>query len=175
MLHFQWDYRVGFPVSMKKLWFVVAALLILIPLGLWWFSTEQVIMRRTHHLMEVLTISAGSGGPIREAKVISMNSMLAPEVELESPDIADANGSFDNQELESAFSWVCQNAKRSRMHVTNFRKIAIDDDGVEVIADVKGYLELASSRPADGNFLVKIHWVKVEDGWRFDKMVWKNF
>lgn len=159
---------------MKKLWFILAALLILVPLGAWWFSADQVIKRRTTHLMEVLTIRAGSGGSMRQAKVFSMNGMLAPEVELESPDISDANGSFDNQELESAFSWICQNAKSSEMHVTKFRKIAINGNKAEVIVDVKGYLELPSSRPADGKFLVTIHWVKGEDGWRFEKMVWKN-
>ena len=41
---------------MKELWIIAAILLVLIPLGMWWFSPEQVIMRRTKHLMEVLMI-----------------------------------------------------------------------------------------------------------------------
>lgn len=63
---------------MKKTWIAVFAAALLIPLGIWWFSPEQVIMRRTKHLMEVLSLSEGSGGPLRQAKVFSMNALLAP-------------------------------------------------------------------------------------------------
>jgi len=159
---------------MKKLWFILAALLILVPLGLWWFSPEQVVMRRTRHLMEVLTISQGSGGPIRQAKVFSRNAMLAPEVELESPDIPDANGSFDKQELESAFSWICQNSKSSEMRVAEFRSVEVNDKTAKVRVIVKGYLELPTYRPADGTFNVTIDWIRAGDGWRFTKIVWKT-
>jgi hypothetical protein len=74
---------------------LVIAFAILVPLGMWWFSPEQAVMRRTQHLMEVLTLSGGSGAPMRQAKVYSMNALLAPEVELVVPDVPDANGSFD--------------------------------------------------------------------------------
>lgn len=159
---------------MKKLWFLLAALLIFLPVGLWWFSADQVIMRRTKHLMEVLSISEGSAGPMRQAKVFSMNAMLAPVVELVSPDISDANGTFDKQELESAFSWICQNAKSSTMRVTDFRSVTVNGDKAEVLALIEGYLELPYSRPADGSFEVTIHWVKGDDGWRFTKIIWKT-
>lgn len=159
---------------MKKLWFILAALLILVPLGLWRFSPEQVIMRRTKHLMDVLTITQGSGGTIRRAKVFSMNAMLAPEVELESPDIQEANGNFDNEELESAFSWICQNSKCSELNVTQFRSVEVKEKTAKVRVVVEGYLELPTYRPADGSFEVAIDWIRADDGWRFKKVVWKN-
>ncbi|QTN33473.1 hypothetical protein HZ994_14485 [Akkermansiaceae bacterium] len=152
----------------------VVAVLMLIPLGMWWFSPEQVIMRRTSHLMEVISMSDGSGGPMRQAKVFSMNAMLAPEVELEIPDIPDANGSFDKEEMESAFSWICQNAKRSDFRVTAFREVIVDGGAARVAFDAEGFLELGSGRPADGSFDVTIHWVKGGDGWRFHKLRWEN-
>lgn len=159
---------------MKKLIAIVVLLAVLIPVGMWWSSPEQAVMRRTKHLMDVLTLSEGSGGPLRQAKVFSMNAMLAPEVELSVPDIADANGTFDKQEMESAFSWICQNAKRSQFRITEFREVVISGEDAKVRVFAEGYLDLGGIRPADGDFDVTIHWVKGGDGWRFGKVSWKN-
>jgi hypothetical protein len=159
---------------MKKLWIAIIAAAVLIPLGMWWFSPEQVIMRRTKHLMEVLTLSEESGGPMRQAKVFSMNGMLAPRVELSVPAISDANGTFDKQEMESAFSWICQNAKRAEFTVTDFQDVEVNGDKAMVRFIAEGSLELGASKPADGKFDVIIRWTKGGDGWRYDKIVWKN-
>jgi hypothetical protein len=159
---------------MKKLWIAVIAAALLIPLGMWWFSPEQVVMRRTKHLMEVLSLSEGAAGPLRQAKVFSMNALLAPEVELVIPEVSEANGTFDKMEMESAFSWICQNAKHSRFDVTAFRDVKVDGDTASVNFLAEGYLELAASRPADGTFDVTVVWKKGADGWRYDKVVWKN-
>lgn len=158
---------------MKKLWIFLAAVILLVPVGIWWFSPEQVIMRRTNHLMEVISMSEGKG-PLRQAKVFSMNAMLAPEVEMVTPDIADANGTFDKAELESAFSWICQNAKSSSFLVKEFRKVEINGDRAKVEVTVEGYMELPVYRPADGKFDVRIDWIKGGDGWRYEKIIWKN-
>lgn len=84
---------------MKKFWIALIAAALLIPLGMWWFSPAQAVMRRTKHLMEVLSISEGASRPFRQAKVFSMNAMLAPQVELTIPGVSEANGSFDKQEM----------------------------------------------------------------------------
>lgn len=162
------------PKLMKKLWITLIAAALLIPLGMWWFSPNQVIMRRTKHMMEVLTLSADSKGPMRQANVYSMNGMLAPDVELVVPEIAEANGTFDKLELESAFSWICQNAKESRFDVTAFRDVAVNGDTAIVTFLAEGYLDLGSIRPADGTFDVTIVWKKGRDGWRYNKIVWKK-
>jgi hypothetical protein len=159
---------------MKKLWIALIAAAVLIPFCMWWFSPEKTVMRRTEHLMEVLSLSKGSGGPLRQAKVFSMNGMLAPEVELVIPEIADANGTFDKAELESAFSWICENAKESRFDVTAFRDVAVDGDTATVTFLAEGFLDLGSVRPADGTFEVTIVWKKGGDGWRYGKVVWKK-
>lgn len=159
---------------MKKLIAAIVVLALAILLGIWWFSPEQVIKRRTSHLMEVLSISDGTSTPFRQAKVFSMNAMLAPEVEIVSPDIADANGTFDKQEIESAFSWICKNAKQSQFRITEFREVEIEEDRAKTRVTVEGFLELPAYRPADGSFDVTIAWVKGGDGWRFEKVIWKN-
>lgn len=160
---------------MKKLIIIIiAAAIVFIPLGMWWYSPKQVIKRQTNHLMEVISMSAGGAGPFRQAKVFSMNAMLAPEVMLTIPDIADANGTFDQQEMESAFSWICQNAKKSDFRITGFRELNISGNSAEVHFIVEGFLELATGRPADGSFDVTIHWEKGGDGWRYNAVTWKN-
>lgn len=159
---------------MKKLAILLVLLAILIPAGMWWFSPEQVLMRRTKHLMDVMTISEGTGRPLRQAKVFSMNALLAPEVSLSSPEIPDANGTFDKQEIESAFSWVCGNAKYSEVRVTDFGEITVEGDRAEVEATIEALLELPGTRRVDGSYALTIAWVKAEDGWRFEKIVAKE-
>ena len=163
------------PPSMKKAGIaLVAALAVLVPLGMWWFSPEQAVMRRTKHLMEILTLSGVPGTPMRQAKVYSMNALLAPEVELVVPDVPDANGSFDKEEMEAAFSWICQNAKRSRFDVVAFRDVDVVGDTATVRFLTEGYMELSTGRPADGRYEVTIVWKKGGDGWRYDKIAWKK-
>lgn len=163
------------PCSVKKTWVIlVIAIAILVPLGMRWFSPEQVVMRRTQHLMEVLTLSGGSGASMRQMKVYSMNALLAQEVELVVPDVPDANGSFDKEEVEAAFSWICQNAKRSHFEITDFRDVDVTGDTATVRFLTEGYMELSTGRPADGRFEVTVVWKKKGDGWRYDKIVWKK-
>ena len=153
---------------------LIVAAVLLVPLGIWWFSPEQAVMRRTKHLMEVLTLSEGSGVPLRQAKVYSMNALLAPEVELVVPDVPEANGSFDKEEMEAAFSWICRNAKRSRFDVVAFRDVDVIGDTANVRFLTEGYIELSTGRPADGRYEVTIVWKKGGDGWRYDKIAWKK-
>lgn len=157
---------------MKKILIIIAAALVLVPLGKWWFSPEQVVVRKTKHLMEVLTIAKDTSVPFRQAKVFSMNSLLQPEVTISSPKIPNASGRFDKQEIESGFSWVCKNAKESDFIVTEVKEVKVNDDEAVVRVFVEGFLELPSYRPADGKFEVTITWKNTEDGWRFEKVIW---
>lgn len=159
---------------MNKILIGFLATSLLIPLGMWWFSPDQVVMRRTKHLMKVLTLSEGTGAPLRQAKVFSMNAMLASEVELVIPEVSEANGTFEKMEIESAFSWICQNAKHSRFDTAEFRNVNVDGETATVNFLAEGYLELAVGRPVDGIFDVTIVWKKGADGWRYDKVVWKK-
>ena len=157
---------------MKKLIPIVVLAAILIPVGSWYFSSEQVVKRRTKHLMAVLSISESSAQPLRQGKVYSMNALLAPEVTLDIPGTSEANGTFDKQLMESAFSWVCRNAKSSQFDVTDFRSVTLDGDTATVNVVVEGYMELSKLRPMDGLHDVTLVWEKGGDGWRFSKVDW---
>ena len=157
---------------MKKLIPILVLAAVVISVGSWWFSSEQVIKRRTKHLMAVLSISEGSALPLRQGKVFSMNALLAPEVALNVPGNSDANGIFDKQLMESAFSWICRNANSSQFDVTEFRSVTIDGQTATVNVVVEGYMELRKLRPVDGEYDVSIVWEKGGDGWRFNKVDW---
>jgi hypothetical protein len=159
---------------MKRVLLVLIPLVLLLALGLWWFSPQQAVKRRSSNLMEVLTLSEGAGMPMRQAKVFSLNAMMAPRVEIAAPEIPDADGSFDKQEIESAFSWICRHAKRSDFKITEWRRVEIDGDNALANFRAEGFLELPTYRPADGAYEVTIHWEKGSDGWRFRRIEWRN-
>ena len=160
---------------MKKSWIIIAvAVLVLIPIGIWWSSPEQVVIRRTKHLMDVLTITSGTSSPFRQAKVFSMNALLQPNVEIVTPEISDSNGTFDKQEIESAFSWICKQAKESEFLVTDVQDLEIDGDRAVINVLVKGFRQPPRYRPEDDTHDVEITWEKTGDGWRYSRVVWKT-
>ena len=92
-----------------------------------------------------------------------MNALPAQEVELNIPGTSEANGTFDKELMESAFSWICGNAKSSDFHVTEFRSV-----------EVEGYMKFAFLKHVDGTHDVTITWEKGGNGWRFTKVDWKD-
>ncbi len=92
----------------------------------------------------------------------SLNALLAAQVELETPTIKEANGSFEREELESAFSWLCDQAKQTRFKLEKIRSITITGDKAQVELTLTGLVELPTYRPADGKFDVTFDWEKEE-------------
>lgn len=160
---------------MKKYLLLAGILLvILIPLGMWWFSEERVVKRRSDHLMDVLTISADTGGVMRYAKALSINGVLAPQFDIESLTIKEANGSFPKDQIESAYSWICSNTKESEFEITEFREVKIEGNGATVIATVEGFIDLKGARPVDGSSDVTLYWQKTDGSWLLTKVIWNE-
>lgn len=157
---------------MKRFAITAAALLALAGFLVWWFSPVQVLKRRTLSLLETLTMDAGTGKSTRQLGVYSLNALLAPEVELRTPTIAQANGTFERSELESAFSWLCQQAKQTRFELDEFHSVEIAGDRGEVVFSLDALVELPAYRPADGRFQVTFHWQRVEEVWRLTSAEW---
>lgn len=151
---------------------VVVALLA--GLGVWWVSDTQVLKRRTKSLLSTLTLESGEGRVTRQLGSYQLNNLLAAEVELDTPTIKEANGTFDRQELESAYSWLCNQAKMSRFEVKSFNGVTVTGDKATVDVTLFGVVELPNYRPADGNYDVIFRWERGEDGWRLAKAAWKK-
>lgn len=159
---------------MKRLVIFAVGMVAAVAFGIWWFSPVQVLKRRTESLLTTLTLDSGTGKAGRQMAAYSLNSLLASQVELENPEIEDANGSFERAELESVFSWLCNQARQTRFEAGKFHSVNVNGDAAKVKLSLTGLVELPTYRPADGTYEVTFDWQKEEDGWRLRRAVWRQ-
>ena len=158
---------------MKRFGLAVFILVLLGAFACWWQAPTQVLKRRTRTLLNTLTLEAGSGRSGRQMGVYSLNALLASQVELEAPPALDvANGIFDRSEIESAFSWLCDQAKQSRFELQKFHSVNIDGEQAEVAFALEALVELPHSRPADGRYEVTFRWQRENDAWHLTRASW---
>lgn len=146
--------------------------LLLIPFSMWWSSEERAVKRRSDHLIDVMTIDAESRGVFRQLKAYSLGEVLADQINFESSTVEKVNGSYPKDQIESAFSWICQNSKESIFEITEFREVKIEGDRATVRATVEGFIEVKGDRPVDGSSDVTLFWVKSNGSWVLTKMIW---
>lgn len=159
---------------MKRSMMGLAALAVLAGFLLWWFSPGQVVKRRSGLLWSTLTLEEGGRKAARHGGVYTLNALLAPEVELESPDLAQANGTFERSELENAFSWLCDRVRVSRFESRGIDAIRIDGNRAVVSLAVDGLVDLGDRRPVDGRYSVTLEWRRDERHvWRLAKASWR--
>jgi hypothetical protein len=157
---------------MKRLAISLVILALVAGLGAWWFSDTQVVKRRTKSLLTTLTLDSGGGKVSRQMGAYKLNAILAGEVSLDTPTIREANGTFARSELESAYTWLCNQAKQTRFELKRFRSVTLDGDSAKVELTLFGLVELPNYRPADGNYDVIFDWRKEKDGWRLTSATW---
>lgn len=157
---------------MKRPAILLLVAAILIALGVWWFSPGQVLKRKTLSLLSTLTMESGVGAVSRQAGAYSLNAILAEEVELDTPTIGEANGTFERNELESAYSWLSNQAKQTRFELRDFRSVKVDGKEAVVELSLEGLVELPAYRPADGTYDVIFNWRQENDGWRLYRASW---
>ncbi|MES2923631.1 MAG: hypothetical protein V4819_18895 [Verrucomicrobiota bacterium] len=159
---------------MKRLAISLVVLALLAGFAFWWFSDTQVLKRRTQSLLTTLTLDSGTGKVGRQMGSYSLNKLLASEVALDTPSIKEANGSFQRDELESIFSWLCNQAKETRFELQDLRSVTVNGDKAKVDLTLIGLVVLPSYRPADGTYDVTFDWQKEKDGWRLNHATWKQ-
>jgi len=157
---------------MKRLAIVAIIAAALFAFSLWWFSPSEVVKRRTYKLLDILTFDAGGGRGARQMGVYSLNAILAPEVKLTAKSIAEANGTFERPEMESAYSWLGEQAKQTYFNLEKITSLKIKGDEAIVRFTLEALVELPTYRPADGRFQVEFRWQKLEDGWRLNEAEW---
>ena len=135
----------------------------------WWFSPEQVIKRRSISLFEVLTIDLSKPPTTRALAVYSLHPYLATEVEVSAPTPEEANGTFAREELESAFSSICQHALQCRFSEPVFEQVSIDGKRASVELNLQANVEFPGLRIADGPFRVKLDWLRGEKDWLLER------
>lgn len=157
---------------MKRILTYVVVVLLAGGFAIWWFSPKQVLKRRTVALLETLTLDAAGSRNGRQLAVYSLNALLASEVTLENPMISEANGAFERQEMKSAFSWICQQAKQTRFTLEDMESITVSGDTGEVACVLDALVELPGVRLADGIYQARFSWRRENDEWRLERAVW---
>jgi hypothetical protein len=157
---------------MKRPAILLLVAVILIALGVWWFSPGQVLKRKSLSLLSTLTMESGVGAVSRQAGAYSLNALLAKEVELDTPTIKEANGTFDRSELESAYAWLSNQAKQTRFELRDLHSVTVNGKEGVVKLSLEGLVELPTYRPADGIYDVVFNWRQEEDGWRLYRATW---
>ena len=157
---------------MKRYLIPTVVVALLVGFCFWWYSPRQVIQRRTHSLLETLTFEKGGGRAARNLGSYTLHDLLAKQVELETPTISEANGSFSRDDLEAAYAWLANQAKETRFELEDIHSIAIHDSTATVKLSLFGLVELPTYRPADGSYEVTFDWVKQEDGWKLTRALW---
>ena len=159
---------------MKRATLAAAVVGILVASGFWWFSPTQVIKRQTKSLLDILTIEKSSGKVSRQMGTQSLSQFLAPQVELETPTIEESNGTFERADVESAFAWLCNQAKQTHFKLTELQSITTSGNQAQVRLKLDGLVELPTYRPVDGNFFVTFNWLKTAEGWQLTYAKWEQ-
>ena len=154
---------------MKKRIIISVVSVITILSAAWWFSPEQVIKRRSISLFEVLTMDSSKPPATRALAVYSLHPYLASEVGISTSAHEEANGTFARDELESAFSSICQHADRCRFSELVFERVRVDGKRATVEMTLKAELEFPGLRIADGPFRVKLEWLREEKDWMVEQ------
>ena len=157
---------------MKRYLIPTIVVALLVGFSFWWYSPRQVIQRRTNSLLETLTFEKGGGRAARNLGGYTLHDLLAKQVELETPTIPEANGSFSRDDLEAAYAWLANQAKETRFELEDIHSVAIQESTATVKFSLFGLVELPTYRPADGNYEVTFDWVKQEDGWKLTRALW---
>lgn len=159
---------------MKRLAPLIVIIALLAAIGFWWFSPIQVLKRRTENLLNTLTLKSGTGKAMRQMGVYSLSAMLAEEVELKSSSITEANGVLPRSEMESAYSWLCEQATQTHFELVKFKSLKSDGHTGDVTFLVKALVELPLRRPADGIYQVSFHWQHGDGGWLLERAEWQE-
>lgn len=154
---------------MKKRVLISVASIIVVLSAAWWFSPEQVIKRRSISFFEVLTIDLSKPPTTRALAVYNLHPYLAPEVEVSTPNPEEANGTFAREELESAFSSICQHAVQCRFSEPVFVHVKIEGKRASVELNLQAKVEFPEMQIADGPFRVKLEWLRGEKDWLLER------
>ncbi|MES2997470.1 MAG: hypothetical protein V4733_11735 [Verrucomicrobiota bacterium] len=154
---------------MKRVLLYSAIPLVLGAFLFWWFSAAQVVKRRTAKLLEIATVVEGDGGD-RVAGPYALNKLLAPEVTLSISEVEEANGTFDRQEIESAYSVLRGHVTSSRFDHDSRIETSVSGNTATARVDLKARVEMSGHRVVlNGPRHAVFSWIN-DDGWRLTAM-----
>jgi len=155
---------------MKRLVSIVIIIALLAGFAFWWNSPAQIITRRTQALLQTLTMERKDSKVTRQGGVYQLDALLAEDVELDTPTIPEANGTFPRSEIISSFSSLCESAKQMRCKLEKIRSLEITDDDADISVILEALVDVANYHPVDGRYEVTFHWQRYKDhNWRLTR------
>lgn len=161
---------------MKRFLPVLVLIAAVTGLSLWWFSPRQIVMRRTEKLLEVLTIPEAATRQSRHGGAYSFNALIGKSVMLSNPDIEEANGTFRKDEIETAYSYLANHAKRTHFRPKDWVSAIRHGAEYEIVIDLDAYVELRDRKITEGPHRAAFRWRKDEKSvWRLAGVSWKQW
>ena len=158
---------------MRRIALIIILVGMLGGLAIWWFQPTQVLKRRTRELLHTLTLPSDEAVANRRTGIYVLNGLLSSQVTFDAPpSLAQASGEFDRSEIESAYAWLCDQAKQSRCNLRQIHSISLHGDQADVEALIDALIELPDGRPADGRFECSFHWQLENESWHLTRAKW---
>ncbi len=158
---------------MKRSVLLLVILALLGGFAVWWFQPAQVLRRRTRSLLSTLTLQSGDDKRARQIGVYALNGLLSSQVEFVAPPSLDqASGNFERSEVESAFAWLCDQAKLTRFQLRQFHTVTVTGDQADVTCLIDALVELPESRPINGRYECAFHWQLEHETWHLTRATW---
>lgn len=145
----------------------------LVGFGLWWFSPRQVLMRRTHALLDTVTIDLDSGRGARGLQASGIDGFLSPKILLEVPD-GEADGSWSRSEVAAGFRYVAISCDFTRFQLDTIESLVIEGDQATLIGWLDAEVQDNKKSRVSGRYLTEFGWTKGEDRWRISSVKMKD-
>jgi len=158
---------------MRRIVFPWILLALLGGLAVWWLQPAQVLKRRTRKVLQTLTLAGDETTTNRKMGIYALSGLLASQVQLEPPPaFNDTSGSFDRSEIESAYTWLCDQAKQTHFQLLNIHSVTIHGDQADVAFLIDALVELPNGRLADGPYECAFHWQLENETWHLTRAKW---
>jgi hypothetical protein len=157
---------------MRRLLVPSVILLLLGGFLFYWFSPKQIVKRRTHSLLELLTMEPGSSAADRQLGAIRFSQLIAPQLELVVPDVEEANGLLNRTDVEIGYQTLAKSASETRFKILEITGLTVGETEATLTATVDALIDLPGYRPADGPGEATFLWEKFDNEWQLKRLEW---
>ena len=157
---------------MNRKWIIIGISVVFLGLAVWRYSPTQVVKRRTETLLDVFSMGRDVGPGGRRLDVYRLNGLLADQIEVKAS-FTDEE-SVQKEDVESAYSWLCDKVVESKIEINKWQSIVIEDDTASLSAVVQGLVEMPKVRYLDGQYDARFQWRKIDGDWLLVSIDWQE-
>ena len=157
---------------MKRIVLLAGIAVFFIALLVWRSLPNQVLVRHTHAVVDLIDMGKPSGLGIMDMR--AMGKLVAEEIDIVTDFMDDEVTTATRGQVEMGYRWIAENAVRSDFKLDEIKDIRIDGDSASVKTRITARLELKDIRMLDGAYAAEFIWRKDDKGdWRLAELVWR--